>query len=255
MKFKKVLLVFVLICLLLNVNIISYAKDIALDVMENEHDYLMFATVSDIDDNFITVEFYDTLNKTEDRIPPSLKIEKFRYSYCSEHGDSFNNPKIGDNIFASVDKSGDVYTASAVYKTDTVDSRTLNLLVPADMENQECMTDTAALAYFIRNGGANITFGFADNTVSVMQDGKESIIYPTDAKTPVAIKYITGEGKNKIAEKKQDVIAVNPVIPEDIQYYKELLFGRRVIALGIIFSGIIIGMIVVYFTSNRRKRG
>ena len=207
MKIKKIFFSALLICILFASNSVVFAKDIALDVIEGDHEYLILATVSDIDENYVTAEFYDTLNKTEEQISSSIQIEKFRYSYCSEHADSFNSPKIGDNIFIALDKEGNTYRASAAYKTDTVDSRTLNLLVPADMENQECMTDVAAVAYYIRNGGANISFAFADNTVSIIRDGQEHVIYPTDAKTPTAIKYITGEGKAKNTEKQQDVIA------------------------------------------------
>ena len=253
MKYNRILTLLLTFIMLLSTASV-YAKDIALDVIEGDHDYLMFATVSDIDEGYITAEFYDTLNKTEDEIPLSVKIEKFRYSYCPEHGDSFNNPKIGDNIFVVLDKSENGYSASVAYKTDTVDSRTLNLLVPSDMENNDCMTDVAAIAYLIRNGSANISFAFVDDTVSILRDKQETVIYPTDAKNPVAIKYVTGEGKAKNTGKAQDVIAVNPVLPEAASYYKDLLMGKRIVALGIVLIGLISGMIVMYL-SNKRKRG
>lgn len=253
MKHKKILTLLLLVCALLTLNSVAFAKDIALDVIEGEHDYLMFATVSDINENYITLEFYDTLNKTDDTIPTSIQVAKFRYSYCSEHGDSFNNPKIGDNVFAVLDKTEGRYNAVTAYKTDTVDSRTLNLLVPADMENNECMTDVVAVAYFIRNSNADISFAFVEDSVSIINDGKELVIYPSDAKTPVAIKYVTGETK-KNPDKTQDVITVDPVLNEEFNHYRTMFLGKRILALGIIFVGILSGMIVVYL-QNRRKKG
>lgn len=254
MKIKKIFFTALLICFLLVINTVAFASDIALDVIDGEHAYLVLATISDIDEIYVTAEFYNTLNETEEQIPSSIKIEKFRYSYCSEHADSSNNPKIGDNIFIVLDKAGDVYKSSVAYKTDTVDVRTLNLLVPSAMENQECMTDVAAIAYYIRTGGINTSFAFADNTVSIIQDGTEHVIYPTDAKTPVGIKYVTGQGKTIDSQKQQDVISVNPMFPEDMAFYKEMIFGKRVVALGIVFAGVILGMLVMYFTAMGRKR-
>ena len=251
---KKKFFCALLICLSFVMSTVVFASDIALDVIDGEHGYLMLATISDIDDSYVTAEFYNTLNKTNEQIPSSIKIEKFRYSYCSEHADSSNSPKIGDNIFIVLDKVGDVYKSSAAYKTDTVDVRTLNILVPSAMENQECMTDVAAIAYYIRTGGINTSFAFADNTVSIIQDGAERVIYPTDAKTPVAVKYVTGQGKTIDSQKQQDVIAVSPIFPEDMAVYKEMLFGKRIVALGIVFAGAILGMLVMYFTAIRRKK-
>ena len=254
MKIKKILISALLFCLILVSNSITFAKDIALDVIDGEHDCLMLATVSDIDDKYVTVEFYDTLNKTEEYIPSSIKIEKFTYSYCIEHSDNFNNPKIGDNIFVVLDKSGDVYKASNAYKTDTVDIRTLNILVPSSMGNKECMTDVAAIAYYIRSGGVHTAFAFVDNTVSIIDDNAEIVIYPVSDKTPVAIKYITGDGKSVTNSKQQDVISVDSLLPQNIALQREKLFGKRIVSLGIIFAGVISGMLVMYFVSNRRKK-
>ena len=109
MKIKKIFFSALLICILFASNSVVFAKDIALDVIEGDHEYLILATVSDIDENYVTAEFYDTLNKTEEQISSSIQIEKFRYSYCSEHAESFNSPKIGDNIFIALDKEGKIW--------------------------------------------------------------------------------------------------------------------------------------------------
>lgn len=254
MKIKKMLVAFVLVCLILCANISVFSKDIALDVLDGKHDYQIFATISDIDDEYITADFYSTLNKTEDDIPSSIKIEKFKYTYCSEHSDNFNNPKIGDNIFAVVDKSGENYKCSVAYKTDTVDTKTLSIYAPSGMADRNCMIDVIAVAYYIRSDGAYPSFVFTDDTLSVVLKDEEVPLYPTDSKTPLAVKYVTGDGKPLNQEEQQDVIAVNPTPNQTMKFYREMLLGRRIVSLGIMFCGVIIGMIVVYLVSAKRKK-
>ena len=257
MKIKRILFTAILIIVVFTGNV-SFAKDIALDIIEGDHDYLILATISDISDEYITAEFYNTLNKTEDTPSSSIKIEKFRYSYCIDHADSFNTPKVGDNFFAAMDKKGDIYIAGPAYKTDTVDERTLSIFVPSAMENQDCITDPIATAYYIRMGGSHHEFAFAENSVSVMNEGEEIVIYPSDNKTPFAIKYVSGEGKKNTDEKQQDVLVVNPntntVVPDSDSFYAEMLHNKRIFAFIVLISGIFAGMLMSYLAGIKRKK-
>ena len=241
------------------------ASDIALSTVNGEHDMAVLATISDIDDESITADLYNSVgvlpgDKTE--LAHSVKIKKFRYTYCSEHASDYNTPKVGDNIFISlnaVEKSGGepLYEAvGAVYKTDTVDIRTLSVLAPDEMKNKDCMDDIVAVAYYIRSDGMQKEFNFGDGTVSITKDDKEIRLYPPDVKTQLPIKYIDKDGKIVSTDKKQDVISVNPDNPMGGigAIDRGFITSRRIIAVGIIAAGLIIGMIVVYIGATRRKK-
>ena len=259
MKLKRILFITFLTTLILCHSFSSFAKDLALKVVDGQDNICILGTVSDINDKHIITEFYDFVGKTTDKKineKSMLKIERFKYSYCTEHGWNYNTPKIGDNVFLSVKDKGDgTYLCEVAYKTDTVDIRTLNLLVPSNMENKDCMQDMTVISYFIKSDGEQLLYAFTDGVVYMLTDNKEVQIYPLTSKTPVSLKFITGEGKQDAStDKKEDVLAVNTTFTENIIWYNNMLFGKRVISIGVIFSGMILGMIVVYLVSVRKSK-
>lgn len=258
---KKIFSILLLAAILCR-GITAGARELALETINSEHDISLLATISDIDDDSITADVYNSvgvLPGEETTLPHSVKIKKFRYTYCSEHAGDYNTPKVGDNIFVSLnaDNNENIYApVGAVYKTDTVDMRTLSILAPDEMKNKDCMDDIVAVAYYIRSDGMQKEFEFGDGTVSINKDGKEIRLYPPDVKTQLPIKYIDIDGKIISADKKQDVIAVNPDNPMGGIGIVDngFIAGRRIIAIGIILAGLIIGMIVVYLGATKHKK-
>lgn len=256
-----------LVCLLTVILLITavttcFGEEIAVNVLSDTEAHCVLATISDIDDNYIYAELYNTVadNQHIDSVLPKiLRIKKFRYSYCQEHADGYNSPRIGDNIFATLKGDGNVYSVtSAAYKTDTVDERTLNFLAPAEMKNEHCLDDVVALSYYVRSNGLERGFVF-DNGSVMLNRGDNTItkLYPADIKNPIPVKFVDMSGKVVEEKKQQDVIDVSGNnIFEDLwgSYNYELVFAKRVLSLGIILAGIILGMVVVYFVVVRKKK-
>ena len=259
---KRLLICLFTVVLLITTVTTCLGEEIALNVLSDTEAHCVLATVSDIDDNYVYAELYNTVADTQhvdSVLPKMLRIKKFRYSYCSEHAEEYNAPRVGDNIFATVKGDGNVFNVTtAAYKTDTVDERTLNFLAPAEMKNEHCLDDVVALAYYVRSNG--LERGFVFDNGSVMLDRGDNTVtklYPADIKNPIPVKFVDVSGKVVEEKKQQDVIDVSGNnIFENLwgSYNYELMFAKRVLALGIIFAGAILGMVVVYFVVVCKKR-
>ena len=237
----------------------GYAQSDAQNVISNEMHISVLATISEIDDDYVYAELYDTvgIDNSVVKLPQILKIKKFKYTYCNDHADSYNVPKLGDNIFIGVEIQDDkTFSISGVaYRTDTVDMRTLNVYAPVDMKNKDCMSEIAAIAYFIRSGGLERNIVISDNAVYFEQDGERTKLYPAEVEDAVPVIYVDENGLVIDDVKQQDVINVldNPIDQAREVYNAELVFAKRIIAVGIIFIGLIVGIIVIYVVSNKRK--
>lgn len=254
---KKIVTGFTLALLIFSFCLSCAASDAVQDVISsNSPGVMLLGTVSDIDDKYVYMEAYNTVGSEHigGDYADVLKVEKFKYTYCQEHAESYNTLKIGDNIFVCLQKNGDTYRLNGVaYKTDTVDARTLNIYAPAHMKGKECMADVVAIAYFVRSNGTDHSFVIKDGAVSVVKDGTETKLYPNDIKNAIPVIYIDSTGKNVAEVKQQDVINVSGNPFENVwgTYNEELVFAKRVLAIGVIFAGIILGMIVVYVYVQR----
>lgn len=205
-KFVSFLMAFyMLIFCMLNV---YAAKPMAQKVIEDKSLKLLLATISDVSDEYITCEVFDRVKyptsnvgeKSQTRTDgnfsnTTVNIKKFKYSYCEEHSNSYNTPKIGDNICVAVQSDGDNYKLSGcAYKVDTVDVKTLNFLVPAPMKGQSCVYDVTAISYFVAANGMPVEFRFEENIISVKHKDNTAQIYPqADADLP--LKYIDSAGR------------------------------------------------------------
>lgn len=255
--FKKISFAIIIFTLLFTF-ITATARDIVIDSSASSGSVEALATISDITDSHITLEVYGQIGLDDEiKLVETIKLKKFSYSYCDDHARSYNSPKIGDNVYIGIKESGNGYEISSfAYKTDTVDIRTLNILAPVDMENEECMAELVARAYHIRSNGAQKEFVVDENNVLyAKKDGQEIKIYPTDSKTTLPVKLINSDGKIVSNEKKHDVLAINTEAPfnffEPID--KDLILARRIVAVGIILTGLIIGMLIIYFSTTKRK--
>jgi hypothetical protein len=88
-------------------------------------------------------------------------------------------------------------------------------------------------------------------------DNTMTKLYPADIKNPIPVKFVDLTGKVVDEKKQQDVIDVSGGnIFENLwgSHNYELVFAKRVLALGIILAGIILGMVVVYFVVVRKKK-
>ena len=259
---KKMIIGLMLVMVFAFTATVGYCEEIAMNVLADTEAHCVLATVSDIDDNYVYAELYNTVADTQhvdSVLPKLLKIKKFRYSYCDEHADGYNSPKIGDNIFATIRGDGAVYNVtSAAYKTDTVDERTLNFLAPDEMKNEHCLDDVVALAYYVRSNGLERGFVFDNGSVMLERsDNTLTKLYPADIKNPIPVKFVDLTGKVVDDVKQQDVLDVSGGnVFENLwgSYNYELVFAKRTLALGIILSGIILGMVVVYFVVTHKKK-
>ena len=228
------------------------AQTVADGVMTGEQDYLLLATISDITDNAIVVEPYhcivwqDENGQALDSILPTgdaIAIEKFRYSYCIEHADSFNTPKLGDNIFISLSRQDGAYVMqNGAFKTDTVDYKILTFLAPAGMRDQECMDDLVALSYFVRTDGKVTAFSYDGGTVRVVKDGRELTLYPSD-KVKEWITFVADNGKVVEGSKPVDVIT-DQQMPHELPADYRWLIALGVLAFGLVLGGIVLSVLL-----------
>lgn len=233
------------------------AQTVATAMITGEQEYLLLATISDITDDAIVAEpYYSIVRQDEnghdiDEILPTkdaIYIEKFRYSYCIEHADSFNTPKLGDNIFISLSKKGNGYVMkNGAFKTDTVDYKILTFLAPTAMEGQPCLDDLVALSYFVRTDGKVTDFSFEDGNVKVVKDGRELLLYPSD-KLKELVTFVADNGKVVDSNRTQDVITDQKVTQEKPADY------RWILAMGILVLGLVMGGILLSVLLRRDKR-
>ncbi len=245
------------------------AKSTAQKVIESKENNLILATISDVGQDFITVEVFDNVKRatlnTQDKntfkgnIPPdtTINIQKFKYSYCEEHSDSYNTPKIGDNIFISIQTDGNTYKVSGcAYKVDTVDVKTINFLVPAPMKAQKCMYDITAISYFVASNGMPLEFVFEEDAISIKHKDGISKIYP-QADFEMPIKYIDSQGRvvSGTVESK-DVINYDSTLNQpsaNLTLTKQAAKDNAwVFSIIIIVSGTLIGLVVALAVRSRK---
>ena len=145
---------------------------------------------------------------------------------------------------------------NAAYKTDTVDLRTLNVYVPVETKNNSCMAEVAAISYFIRSDGSEDGITITDGTVTIEHDGQKTRLYPSETEKALPVIYIDKSGQViDDAKKQQDVINVvdNPIDQAKELYNTELMFAKRIVAISIIAIGFIVGIVVIYIYSNKKK--
>ncbi len=274
---NKKISIFLLILTVLHASFVmtAYAaKSTAQKVIEDKESSLVLATISDVNDEYITCEVFDrvkrpaantgdkntTLNNSISNT--QINIKKFKYSYCEEHADSYNTPKIGDNIFVSVRSDGDTYKMSGcAYKVDTVDVKTLNFLVPSPMKGQSCVYDVTAIAYFVAANGMPMEFKFEENAISIKHMDETVQIYP-QAEGEMPMKYIDAAGKVVSgAVEAKDVINYDPTMPPTGANLALTQLSTAdsawILSLLIIAAGVIVGLLVAIIVrsgKNKKKR-
>lgn len=225
---------------------IVLAADNVFEIIDGSQDYLILGTVVDINDTYVVLEHYQTVGADEDSLTPlkrneNISIDKFRYSYCDEHSDISVTPRLGDNVFISVNRNGKNYTmANGAYKISSVDYKMLTFFVSEDMKNQDCMADIMALAYFVRTNGEKKDFAFENDTLTTIVDGKKITLYPTENITEM-VTFLDNEGNIVEAAVTKDVI-----IHGDTAHVENGGNYRWVFACVILLFSVVLGGFVTY---------
>jgi len=222
------------------------------DIINGKQEYLLLATVMDVNNSSVVVApYYNIYNgdgTKEISLSESIEISKFRYSYCSDHVDISATPRVGDNIFVSLNKSGGGYTvANGAYKTSSVDYKLLTFYASESMKDKDCLAEIVALAYFVRTDGSMRDFRLEDGTLTVENDGKVLTLYP-NARINEVITFVNINGQAVDNIKTRDVITDGEPsvdIPDD---------GRWIVAIAFVVISMLIGAVVVYNINTKDIR-
>lgn len=241
-----------LICFLMI--IMSYTavySDGAESIFEGVQDYLILGTVKDVSDDSVIVTVDNTVGtKTPSMLGEDIEIGRFSYSYCEEHTPSdFNNPKIGDNIFASISENGNKYSVeNGAYKVDSSEIKNCSTIVHQNMNGEECLESSVKIAYFIRSNGKITNFKAGGNgRIYALNDGDEILIYPLSGNQ--CIKFVDDYGKiiDDVAE--GDVM---PIVPSPSQEPHQ--HDKKWIAATVVFvGGAALGFLALFVFYARKR--
>lgn len=158
---KRITAFFLMMFSVLFMFTVSYAKTAVESIMGNDDSYIILATITGVQDSVFELSKEYVISPKESDLPAIISVDKFRYSYCSEHAESYNNPQIGDNIIVNLTYSdGKYYIENGAYKVDTVSYKTLKVLIPIEMKGQDCSAELLALAYYIRSDGTKTDYKY-----------------------------------------------------------------------------------------------
>ena len=181
MNICKVVLMIIAVLAPLFVPMNAYAADAEWRMMHGEQDALVLGTiVEDTQDGFL-VEVAEALWCEQDAVKgrmlpledvPDEMIVSIRTEYqYSYHGKTI--PEVGDHIFISVDKKGDVWEQQwLVMEGSCADSATVEFATPENMRNSEY-----AWQLFVNSGGEKTNFAYEGEDI-LYSDGE--IVFEAD---------------------------------------------------------------------------
>ena len=243
---KNILKILVTIFIFLCLCPVAFAMGNISDITNGEQDFLVLGTVVDIDDKYVLLEHYQTIRfrngieKTFTR-NDNIKISKFRYSYCEDHSDISLTPRVGDNVFISLNRNGNTYTmVNGAYKISSVDYKMLTFYASESMKGNDCLADIVALAYFVRTNGTGRNFDFENGVLTTKLDDKVLTLYPTENITDM-VTFLDLEGNIVDAAVTKDVIIQGEnIFNSDSDDY------RWIVACFVILLSCISGGVVIY---------
>lgn len=234
---KKTICIILSIALTLIFCLTVFSTSSAVDkIIKNNDDYVILATIIGIDNesNMIELSKEYELSPKNTSLPSTIKVNKFKYSYCEEHSKSYNTPQIGDNIIVKVRiSSNHYYVDNGGFKVDTVSHKTLKVFVPNEMKNEDCCADMLALAHYIRTDGEKTLYTINDNQVISSSDNKVINSFEDD--------YIAfySNGSNSITN-----YSTQSSIPANTVAFEVIVIISMIILLGI-------GAFVVYLINKK----
>ena len=242
---KKISFFVTLILLAISLCPTVSAYDNISDIISGNQDYLVLGTVVDINNDSVILEHYQTIDvdvSSTDNFSrnQNITIDKFRYSYCDKHSDISTIPRVGDNVFISLNKKGSSYImVNGAYKITSVDYKMLTFYASESMKGQDCLADIVALAYFVRTNGVGRDFTFEKGTLTANLDGKKLTLYPTDNITET-VTFVDVEGNIVDAAKTKDVI----IHGEETNVENEDDYRWVFACLGIVLSAALGGFVI-----------
>ena len=255
MKSKISRIVLCILCIFLITSNVVYADSVD-DFIKGDNDLLVLATITDIVDNSVVIEPFSCLKNrisgTDTVLPDTVTLIKFRYYYCNEHAESFNVPKIGDNIVISLGKNANsYYLKNGVYKTDTVDVKNIRVLVPTSAKGEECEGKLVSLSYFLSTGCSYDRFIYQNGMVKVNENNAEVTLYPSVKNTEKLITYVGEDGK-EMPSKEKDVITggINLTLDDNEDMW---IYAIITIFVGLLFGFIIIGGLNKFISRKNNK--
>lgn len=170
---KKFLTVFFIIFLVFNT---AYANNAVDTIINNDAQYVILATITNVtDNNFELTKGYGVKHPEYANLPDTFNVTKFKYGYCVEHADNYNNPQMGDNIIVAINYSNGVYNVrSSAFMVDNVSSNA-KVKVPESVKNHQCLNELLALGYYIHSDGERTEYEYADDGLvyAVSEDGEK----------------------------------------------------------------------------------
>lgn len=210
---KKTLSIVLIIILTIVLYTTVFSTSSAVDkIITNDDDFVILATIIGIDngENIIELSKEYEISPKNTSLPSTIKVNKFKYSYCEEHSKSYNTPQIGDNIIVKIRISPEhFYVDNGAFKVDTVSHRTLKVFVPNEMKNKDCCADMLALAHYIRTDGAKTAYTINGNQVISSSDNKVINMYEDDY-----IAYYSNGSNSTSNYVTQSSVATNSVVFE-----------------------------------------
>lgn len=164
----------------------AFAADAMCRLMHNDHDALVLGEVIEVSENEITIDVENQIISSKDLNVASprkqISIEGIvtiggikEYAFFNGTNSIESSPQNGDYVLVSVIKKGDSFiNAWGVFKVDSKDYRTLNILYPKEASRHTKM-DVAAIKAFINSNGTKNDFSFDGNTGKVYSNGE--VIY------------------------------------------------------------------------------
>lgn len=163
---KKRLVAFIFTLILITSIVTVNAATAVENVIGQRGDYVILATITDVHDGSFDLSKEYVISPKDANLPSTISVEKFRYSYCSEHSESYNNPQIGDNVILNLTMvNGKLTVGVGAYRVDTVSYKSLKVLVPFEMKGYPCASELIALAYYIRSDGTKTEYKYENNKV------------------------------------------------------------------------------------------
>ena len=162
---------------------IGYAADQLYRLMHNDHDALVIGEVTESSENEITVDVEKQIVSSKDisLVSPNKQItikgtitvgRVTEYALFYEDKSTESRPQKGDYVLVSINKTGNNFiNAWGIYKLDSKDYKTLNIIYPKDASIYIKM-DAAAIKYFVNSNGTKNEFSFDGNQGKVYSGKK-----------------------------------------------------------------------------------
>ncbi len=240
----KKIIFFLIICM--SVCICASADGVE-QILSGKQDFVILGSIKDIENDIIVVTVDYVLDSPESSlIGTDINVDKFSYSYCSDHvPQSFNNPIVSDNVVLSVDHSGDIYKIkNGAYKVDSNEYANCKIIMHEDSKDKDCVKGLLEVTCYIRSNAKVKEFEFDD-------DGRIYAVYPQT--TEQCIYFVDDSGSAIIDIDVPDTL---PTIPHSASSDKDASKNdlRWIYSIVILVIGSLIGVAAAYLYMAKKRK-